>query len=430
MSRRVRSASLLGDGASLGAGAALNGLLAYGFLLVGNRAYGAEFAPVSSVWSVWAVTAAAVTVPVHHAVLRRAVGTGRGTGLGRLLAPAAAIGVVVAVIGYSVRTQLFSVGSVVPPLVCGALVPAATLLGWWRGRASAAGRYSQVGTNLALEGGARLIAALVFVAAGFPAVALTVAILAGYLPTVLTLAAGGRAGLDSSSVGPGPGSGGDAAFSAGVAAVALAVQVAQAVPVLATSARSDRADVVGLFNLIAIGRIPLLVGGAMLFRLTHWLAEADLGDRSARVNRILGWSSLPVIALGAALGAVLAPPLLPVLFGDSSQTTPALGGLIGAASAAALMATAGAVLVAVQGRGWALVGWACGAVAVGVVTALGVPAEVAVRGASGYLVVTAVLLLGAIVLAARPALHPTAGSDRAATPGEPGVAGSTREGRP
>ena len=104
--------------------------------------------------------------------------------------------------------------------------------------------------------------------------------------------------------------------------------------------------------------------------------------------------------------------------------------LLLAASAAALMATAGAVLVAVQGRGWALVGWACGAVAVGVVTALGVPAEVAVRGASGYLVVTAVLLLGAIVLAARPALHPTAGSDRAATPGEPGVAGSTREGRP
>ena len=432
MSRRVRSASLLGDGASLGAGAALNGLLAYGFLLVGNRAYGAEFAPVSSVWSVWAVTAAAVTVPVHHAVLRRAVGTGRGTGPARLLAPAAAIGVVVAVIGYSVRTQLFSVGSVVPPLVCGVLVPAATLLGWWRGRASAAGRYSQVGTNLALEGGARLIAALVFVAAGFPAVALTVAILVGYVPTVLTLAAGGRAGLDTNSVGPGPGpgSGGDVAFSAGVAAVALAVQVAQAVPVLATSARSDRADVVGLFNLIAIGRIPLLVGGAMLFRLTHWLSEADLGDRNARVNRILGWSSLPVIALGAALGAVLAPPLLPVLFGDSSQTTPALGGLIGAASAAALMATAGAVLVAVQGRGWALVGWAGGAVAAGVVAALGVPAEVAVRGASGYLVVTAVLLLGAIVLAARPALHPTAGSDRAATPGEPGVAGSTREGRP
>ena len=109
VSRRVRSASPLGDGASLGAGAVLNGLLAYGFLLVGNRAYGAGFAPVSSVWSVWAVTAAAVTVPVHHAVLRRAVGTGRGTGLGRLLAPAAAIGVVVAVIGYSARTQLFSV---------------------------------------------------------------------------------------------------------------------------------------------------------------------------------------------------------------------------------------------------------------------------------------------------------------------------------
>ena len=430
VSRRVRSASPLGDGASLGAGAVLNGLLAYGFLLVGNRAYGAGFAPVSSVWSVWAVTAAAVTVPVHHAVLRRAVGTGRGTGLGRLLAPAAAIGVVVAVIGYSVRTQLFSVGSVVPPLVCGALVPAATLLGWWRGRASAAGRYSQVGTNLALEGGARLIVALVCVAAGAPAVALTVAILAGYLPTVLTLAVGGRAGLESSPVGSRPGSGGDVAFSAGVAAVALAVQVAQAVPVLATSARSDRADVVGLFNLIAIGRIPLLVGGAMLFRLTHWLSEADLGDRNARVNRILGWSSLPVIALGAALGAVLAPPLLPVLFGDSSQTTPALGGLIGAASAAALMATAGAVLVAVQGRGWPLVGWAGGAVAVGVVAALGIPAEVAVRGASGYLVVTAVLLLGTITSAARPALGPTAGSDRAAPPAGPGAAGSTRRGRP
>jgi hypothetical protein len=243
VSRRVRSASPLGDGASLGAGAVLNGLLAYGFLLVGNRAYGAGFAPVSSVWSVWAVTAAAVTVPVHHAVLRRAVGTGRGTGLGRLLAPAAAIGVVVAVIGYSVRTQLFSVGSVVPPLVCGALVPAATLLGWWR-CASAAGRYSQVGTN-PLEGAARLIVAPVIGAGprrwrdgGHPR----------RIPAdrVTSPSAGARADLSPDGRGR---ERRRRRLLRRVAAVALAVQVAQAVPVLATSARFDRADVVGLFNL-------------------------------------------------------------------------------------------------------------------------------------------------------------------------------------
>lgn len=426
MKRRVGPASLVGDGASLAAGAALNGLLAYGFLLIGNRAYGAEFAPVSSVWSVWAVTAAAVTVPVHHAVLRRAVGTGRSTGLGRLLGPAAAVGVLVALVTFAFRTQLFSVGSVIPPLVCGALVPAATLLGWWRGRASAVGRYGRVGANLALEGAARLVAALVFVAVGAPAVALAVAILAGYLPTVITLAAGGMAELERAPTEAVPGVGGDVAFSAGVAAVALAVQVAQSVPVLATSARSDQADVVGLFNLIALGRIPLLVGGAMLFRLTHWLAEADLHGRSARVNAILGWASIPAVALGAAAGAVLAPPLLPMLFGPSSQTTAALGGLIGAASAAALLATAGAVLVALQGRGWPLVGWSATAVALGVAAALAVPAEVAVRGASGYLVVTIVLVIGAIVLASRPRLSPTATTGRAAPPAGPGAAGSTR----
>jgi hypothetical protein len=55
---------------------------------VGSRSFGVAFAPVSSVWSVWALTAAAVTVPTHHSVLRRAVSQGQSTHLRSLLVPA------------------------------------------------------------------------------------------------------------------------------------------------------------------------------------------------------------------------------------------------------------------------------------------------------------------------------------------------------
>lgn len=122
MTRVTLRSGVFGDGVSLGAGAALNGLFAYGFLLVGSRSFGVAFAPVSSVWSVWALTAAAVTVPTHHSVLRRAVSQGRSTHLRSLLVPAIGAGLVVSMATWPFRSHLFSTWSLIPPLVCGALV--------------------------------------------------------------------------------------------------------------------------------------------------------------------------------------------------------------------------------------------------------------------------------------------------------------------
>ena len=443
MTRVTLRSGVFGDGVSLGAGAALNGLFAYGFLLVGSRSFGVAFAPVSSVWSVWALTAAAVTVPTHHSVLRRAVSQGRSTHLRSLLVPAIGAGLVVSMATWPYRSHLFSTWSLIPPLVCGALVPAAALLGWWRGSLSSEGRYGRVGVNLAMEGGVRLGTALVLIALNAPPVALALAILSGYLPTMVTLAAS-RAGWRSEVAipevaipevaipevelleRPQANELTDAAFSAGVVAVALAVQVAQTVPVLSTSARATRADVVGLFNLIAIGRVPLLIGGAALFRLTHWLSEGAPNERALRARSMVGWASAPVLVLSAGAGALLGPPLLPVLFGPTSQTSSTLAALVGAASAAALLATAGAVVLAVQHQGWRLMWWSVASVGVGATVALGVPADVAVRGASGYLTVTLLLLAGALLISPGARDLPTAKPGSTVPPVAAGGDGNTR----
>ena len=49
----------------------VSGLLAYGYVAIGTRTYGAApFAPVSVFWTIWAMASAVVAFPVQHWVIR------------------------------------------------------------------------------------------------------------------------------------------------------------------------------------------------------------------------------------------------------------------------------------------------------------------------------------------------------------------------
>ena len=76
------------DSARLALGSAVAGVLAYVFFMLASRALGAErAAPVSVLWSIWAISAAVLTFPVQHWIIRRFTADGHEMHVSRALAP-------------------------------------------------------------------------------------------------------------------------------------------------------------------------------------------------------------------------------------------------------------------------------------------------------------------------------------------------------
>lgn len=126
------------DSTSLVLGSAVNGLAAYAFVAVGTRAYGAEvFAPVSVIWTFWALSVAAFTFPVQHWIIRVVEVEGGDASVRRTLPRLAAVAGVVAMlmlaVAFPLRQRLFGTPSLWWPVLVPIVSVGSAVVGYGRG---------------------------------------------------------------------------------------------------------------------------------------------------------------------------------------------------------------------------------------------------------------------------------------------------------
>ncbi len=367
------SRQLAGESGALLAGSLTNGLAAYGFIALGTRALGAAaFSPVAIVWVFWAFSAALLTFPIQHWLIRQMAVDGHAGGvrasLGRVAALAGAVVLAEGTAAGLWRGRLFGEENWAWPLVVVGVAAGSALLGVVRGVLAGAGRYPAAGVVIGGENVARLAAGAIVLALGGGPLLLAAALTTG--PVVSLLFRSARH-LDGPAAARAP--------TRLVGAAGLSVLLAQVVlnsgPPLVSSLGGAEAEVTALFAALALFRAPYLVALGLTVRATHPLTRRveEQGRAGLRGPAVVTAGGSVLLAAGAfALAWPLGPPLIRALFGPGTDLP---GPATGAIAAGCVLALGGLVLtvilIAASARG-ALAGSWIFATAVGlVVLALG-----------------------------------------------------------
>ncbi len=303
------------DAAWLTAGTALSALAIYVFLGLGTRAVGAAgFAPVSVLWSLWAVSAAALTFPVQHWIIQTIAAAGREDPvwdtLPRVWAAAAVVGVVTLGVTWVWAEPLFGIGGAAFP-VMSALLPAASVaMGVNRGVMSARGRFR--GTAAAILG-ENLIRVAVAVVAGsrLGSVGYGWTLVAGFL-----VAAAFPMSFRPRRTGD-DGERASIALLGGFTGANVASQTVLTIgPVLLSVLGGAPVEVTALFSVLALLRAPYTVALGASVRITEpltRLAGADRGLLSTRTRQfVIATTTLAVVA--GALSVAIVPAVVRVVF--------------------------------------------------------------------------------------------------------------------
>jgi O-antigen/teichoic acid export membrane protein len=313
-----------GDGLRLAGASALNGLLSYAFFVIVTRALGATAAaPVSVLWSYWALAGAALTFPVQHWITRGVPLHGEGA-VGRAMPRLAAVVGVLAVaaggVSWLLREPLFGRDDGVFPALVALVTAGSALVGVMRGSLSARGRFAAVGAGLVVENAVRCVAAAALLIAGVGNPAwYGVSLLTGNLVVLLwpsALVLRGRSdGVRTSPFG----------YLAGAGLGQLANQVVlTGGPVVLALADGTQAEVTSLFAALALFRAPYLVALGVMPSVTARVTQLVLlGDhaRLARLRRAVLLGSAAAVTVAAAGAAVAGPWLLRVIFGEDVRVT-------------------------------------------------------------------------------------------------------------
>jgi O-antigen/teichoic acid export membrane protein len=346
------------DSSALIVGTAVNGVLAYVFFALATRTLGAEdAAPVAQLWTYWSASAAVLTFPVQHWIIRT-VHTRDGLAsvrrtLPRVWALVAALAVVAAAVSWIAREQLFLRDDLAFPLMVAAVTVGAFFVGVVRGRLAGADRFVATGAVIAGENLLRVVLALVVVVAG-----------GGPVAFGLALALGGLAGLawpsayrfPSTSAGAGAVS--PLGFLGSIAAGSLIAQlVLTGGPVVLAAIGGAPREITALFVALAVFRAPYLLALGLVTQLTGALTELIVAGRHAvllRVRRLLAAGALGGAVLGAAAGWWLGPPIITLVF-DVPTQRPVVA-LVAAATAVALANLVFTVLLVARQASGALTG--------------------------------------------------------------------------
>ncbi len=343
----------------------VNGLAAYAFAMLGLRVYGPEdFAPVAIVWSIWALAVAATTFPIQHWVNWRA---GVDGGLGNVRATTPRIGAYViaaaAMVTALVAATIPSMREVAGwSLLVAALVAGSGLLGWGRGVLAARGGYRDVAVVIGGENLVRLAGGVVVVLAGGGVLAFGWALAMG--PLVLVPMS---ARMDMGPIG------GRVPLIRGLGALSGAVLVAQAflhlAPVGVEWMDAEDAEVSAVFSTFALFRSPVLMGLAVVTRLTTPFTTMVLSGDRGRFGQLLRWLGgallvgTPVAFFGSG---TLGPAAVRMIFGEGTDLGWGETALVGAGMWVALIGVVVLVLhVATESTIEAMIIWGlAGAVAV------------------------------------------------------------------
>ncbi len=162
----------LHDSTALLTGTAVSGLLAYAYVVLGTRTYGAvEFAPISVLWTIWAMSAAVITFPVQHWVIRtiEADGTDGTVRAVRplILAAAVLLSTTIGVLAWLARSTLFSDSGALYPVLAATIPLGSVMVGLTRGTLAARRRFTAAAAAFATENLIRAVAAVIVVLAGW-----------------------------------------------------------------------------------------------------------------------------------------------------------------------------------------------------------------------------------------------------------------------
>jgi hypothetical protein len=356
-----------GSGALL-AGSLVNGLAAYGFIALGTRTLQAEgFAPVAIVWVFWAFSAALLTFPIQHWIIRQMALDGHSGGvraaLGRVMLLGGAVAAGEGVVAAVARRSLFGDDSWVWPACVAGVAAGSGLMGLVRGALAGSRRYRAAAVAIGGENLIRLAVGATLLAVSADARLLAAALVTG---PVVALAWPRALRFDPPAT-PAPATG--LVGAAGVA-VLLAQIVLNGGPPLLAALGGSQAEVTALFSALVLFRAPYLVALGLTVRFTAPLTRrvAEGGSAPLRAPALAtagGAAGLAAAAFGAAWP--LGPPLIRALFGPGTAPSGPVAGLAAAGSVLALGGLALPVMLIAAGRRAALVASWLAAVAGGAI---------------------------------------------------------------
>ena len=356
-------------------GAGVSGLLAYLFFALSTRSLGASAAaPVTVLWTYWSFSAAAVTFPLQHWIVRSVVAHGEGSvrrALPGVVVGVGAASIAAGLVAWAVREPLFGRADAWFPALVAGVTMGSGLTGIVRGSLSARGRSASVATALVLENGVRCLAAAVLIAWATPsALGLGICLSAGALAHLMWPSSFRLARRMTSQ----PAESRLWYLSGASAGQLMAQGVLTAGPVLLALSGGSAAQVTAVFAALALFRAPYTLAIGVVSQLTGRFTVLFLRGRTAARRRV--WlavvaSTGAAAALGAGVGAWAGQRLLPVVFGEQVALPAAPAALLAAGSAVAVGSLVLAVMILAQGRGVAFArAWGLAVLAGGIVFTL------------------------------------------------------------
>lgn len=408
-SRDPRGRPFTIDAASLGVGAGIGGIAIYGYAVIGSRALGAEaFAPVSVLWTFWAVAGAALAFPIQHWVIRRIHADGGEAGVRRALPRMSALILLLAVASGSAawveRWDLFRRGDALFPVFLSVIVIGTAVMGLIRGGLATRGRFHATAAAIAGENVIRLLLAGVGAAMGWGVDAFALALLAGFgvaviWPSALSFTPEGSHAAE----GFGDGSH-QLAFLGGISMGSLLAQfVLTGAPVAMALVGAAAADITSVFAALALFRAPYIVALGIASRITGALTSLVVGDQRARMRLALTVTvagAVVAAGIGAVVGATVGGTVLMILFGPEVEVSTTTLVVLGAGSGVALGTLAEGLLLISRAR-WRsfLVTWAV-SLTTGVAWIVAGPGQPPARAATGFLLAETVAFLIMLALEA------------------------------
>ena len=342
------------DTTALVLGSATSGILAYVVFALTTRTLGADSAaPVSVLWSYWSFAGAAFAFPLQHWIARSVTAQGEGVvrrALPRLSLALIATSLLLGLLAWVGRAQLFQRDDLWFPSLVVLVTLGSALIGVARGGLSASRRFISVGWSLAAENAVRCVAvgALILADVRSP-VTYGLCLVAGHLvaffwPSSLRFA-WHRTGEETAS---------PFAFLTGAALAQLLGQVVlTGGPVVLALAGGSPAEVTMLFAALALFRAPYILALGLVSQLTGMVTrllveEKELALRRIR-NLIVGTTAVSIVLAGA-VGALLGPALLRLIFGDDVSVESGQAALVAVACTIAVANLVATVTVLAQDR--------------------------------------------------------------------------------
>jgi O-antigen/teichoic acid export membrane protein len=391
------------DGTSYVVGGALLGALAaYGFQLAGGRALGTdEFAPITVLWTLQFLVFTIVLLPVEQLTVRR-LGIDPAHPLRHDLPLIGSVvgvtAVLVTVVMYLARDQQLE-GETVHALQAGLIVIGYGVFAFGRGRFGGKRQFRQYGLATAGESMFRLAIAIVVLAIAASAVGLGWSMVAA--PWIIMLLRPFSEDGEPEAPVDAPSAGGFlAAFIVGNAA-SHTILAAGPLVVAGLGGTSEAVSI--FFVTLILVRAPLTFSYGLLSRLLQPMASLVAEGRGA----VLGLWAKRIVAIGVvmlipayAVGRLVVPSVVELLFGAEFRPSPQLGGLITMGVTAAIASLVTAQTLVARGQTTRLaVAWivALAAAALAVVVS---SAEPDIRVGIGFLVGQVVALVGVGIIAA------------------------------